>query len=899
MSLEKGQKLGPYEIQASAGAGGMGEVYKATDTRLGRTVAIKVLPPQSALNADSRARFEREARTISSLNHPNICTLHDIGHENGVDFLVMELLEGESLADRLSHGKLDTVKVLEIASQIAGALEAAHRKGVVHRDLKPGNIFLTKEGAKLLDFGLAKLQAEAVTGLNDETRTTPVTGAGAIVGTLQYMSPEQLEAKEADTRSDIFSLGAVLYEMVIGQRAFTGTSRASLIGSIMKDEPRSITEIQPTSPPALDRLIRKCLAKDPDDRWQSAKDLKDELDWVASSGSQGGISIPVVSKRRARMRLSWIVTALALCAVVMMGIYLINQKHDQPKSVRFTIPQIPGTVSMEWPTFSPDGSMIAFVGYRLVGGTANLGARPAATEPYVLPGTEGVFHHFWSPDSKYLAFFANAQLKRVAPTGGLVQVICDSYGEDGTWNEDGLILFDARGSGISGVSASGGTPREYTVLDSARGEVSHGWPCFMPDGVHFLFMALDSSQWVAFSKANWKLTLKIGSITSPLSEPLLETESRVEYCYPGYLLYIRGNTLVAHPFDTKDLKLAGDPLPLASGLTGVFEDGGGSAASNNGHLAFIKNGLRGGKQQGYLTRVNRKGNPIDTIGELAIYGDPTYSPDNRKVAYSSYREPWQSFDITIYDLSTGAEASITKDQRNDALPVWSPDGSTIAYSAQSIFYHVYFQNLSNIGDTSRLSFPDTLTAAAVQWTPDDYILLQEAVTTDIMKLPRAWLCPAAHPDSSQSLLVGPQRRVACGLSPDSRYLLEVAYVGSYREVYVVDLNDNKSRRRVSDPDGDYARWRSDGREIYYLCGSDLMAVSVDYVPRFALGKPKRLFPLEVRPRWKDESASYTYFGYDATSDGQEFVIIKAATHETTPAACEVILNWSAELEGSK
>ncbi len=405
MSLEQGYKLGSYEIDAPAGTGGMGEVYKATDTRLGRTVALKVLPPQSAMNEDARARFEREAKTISSLNHPNICTLHDIGHENGVYFLVMELLEGESLADRLVKGKLDITKVLEIGSQVAGALEAAHRKGVVHRDLKPGNIFLTKDGAKLLDFGLAKLHSGAVVGMNEETQTTPVTGAGAIVGTLQYMSPEQLEAKEADPRSDIFSFGAVLYEMATGSRAFTGTSRASLIGSIMKDEPRSITDLQPTSPPALDRLIRKCLAKDPDDRWQSAADLKDELEWIASAGSQAGIPAPVASKRRRGVTVAWSVASLCVLIALILGGRALKEDDRTAGTVRFTIPKPPGILRMNMPLISPDGKSLAFTGYDSAGGS-QIWVRPLDSPvAFPLPGTSDALRPFWSPDSKYPGLF--------------------------------------------------------------------------------------------------------------------------------------------------------------------------------------------------------------------------------------------------------------------------------------------------------------------------------------------------------------------------------------------------------------------------------------------------------------------------------------------------------------
>ncbi len=898
MSLEKGHKLGPYEIEATVGAGGMGEVYRARDSRLGRAVAIKVLPRRMALDSDARARFEREAKTISSLNHPNICTLYDVGHENGIDFLVMECLEGESLADRLTKGKLDTAFALSSASRIASALEVAHRKGIIHRDLKPGNIYLTKDGAKLLDFGLAKLHAEAVTGMNDRTETTPVTGAGAIVGTLQYMSPEQLEGREADPRSDIFSFGATLYEMVTGRRAFSGTSKASLIGSIMKDEPRSITEFQPTSPPALDRLIKKCLAKDPDDRWQSAKDLKDELDWIASVGTQAGIPATVSSKRRFRVKLTWAATLIVLFTVGPLSIVLFRQEEASPRTVRFKIPRPAGAASMEWPSFSPDGSMIAFVGTDS-SGVRRIWVRDlAASEPYVLSGTEGVFHPIWSPDSKYLAFFTGSRLKKVACAGGPVQVICETSGEDGTWNEEDLILFDAFGPGISGVSAADGTPRRYLMPDPAVGEAIMGFPWFLPDGEHFLYASIDSAEWAAFTGGERKATIKVASTTSPAVRTILKANSRAEYCAPGFLLYVKNSTLLAHPFDAEKLQLRGDPIPLAFGVWSPSKIDVEFSASNSGGLALATGGLTGGVHPGYLVRVSRSGQVIDTIGGRGVYGDASFSPEDTSVAYSSFPSAAKSYDITVYNLRSKSEMSITRDDFNDVLPVWSPDGQSIAYGYQSgLQLHVRRQKLADAGRSERVSFTDSLTVAPVQWTEKSGLLLQEAVTTDLTRTPRAWLCSGDRQEEARLLLDGPLRETVYGLSPDGRYLLEVLHSERVREVYLLDLDNNRARIRVAPDDGDYPRWRRDGREIYYVRSGDLMAVPVSFEPVLSLGPPERLFTLEVHPRWKDAGGDFMYFGYDATTDGREFLVVKAAAVDASSAECEVILNWPAALAG--
>jgi hypothetical protein len=497
MSLACGTRLGPYEIVSPLGAGGMGEVYRARDTRLGREVAIKVLSGILSDRPEMRERLDREARALSSLSHPNICVLHDVGHENGTDYVVMELLEGNTLADRLVRGPIPLPQLLEIAKQVADALDRAHRAGIVHRDLKPSNIMLTKAGAKLLDFGLAKAPtaAAAHAALATMTHSKPLTAEGTIVGTFQYMSPEQVEGSDADARSDIFAFGAVLYEMATGKRAFDGRTQASVIAAVLASDPKPISELQPMSPPALDRLLRTCLAKDPDERFQSAHDLKLQLQWIVEGGSQAGVPVPVAIRRRSRERIAWIAAAVLLAGAVALGLaywratsapaqlwhsYLLPpEKH--------TFAAGPGLGGGQ-AAISPDGRMVA---YLLTGPDGQLLWLQSLDSPKAvpLPGTDGASYPFWSPDSRSIGFFAGAKLKRVDARGGPVQTICPAAdGRGGSWNSEGTIVFAPGPSNpLSVVSADGGTPRPITKLDAARNDTSHRWPWFLPDGHHFLY----------------------------------------------------------------------------------------------------------------------------------------------------------------------------------------------------------------------------------------------------------------------------------------------------------------------------------------------------------------------------------------------------------------------------
>ncbi|HEV2113141.1 MAG TPA: protein kinase, partial [Terriglobales bacterium] len=500
MSLAAGSKLGPYEIVSALGAGGMGEVYRARDTRLGRDVAIKVLPEQLSGNPGFQERFEREAKAISSLNHPNICTLYDVGRSGGTEYLVLELVEGESLAERLTRGPLPVEQAMAYGIQIAEALEAAHKKGVLHRDLKPGNIMVTKSGLKLLDFGLAKpmavanMASSAMNAMTASQESKPLTAEGTIVGTFQYISPEQLEGHEADARSDIFALGCVLYEMAAGRRAFSGKTQASIVASILASEPPAISSVQPLTPPAFERTVKLCLAKDPEERWQTAHDVKLQLKWVSEGGSQAGVAAPVVAQRKVKQRVAWMAAAgaLALATGFAAAFFLQSGNRGQalqasllpPKDLHFEPTEI---------ALAPDGSRMTFVA-TAKDGNGSLWVRPLdSLVAQQLAGTDGAHYPFWSPDGKTIGFFAGGKLKKIDASGGPVVALADAEsGRGGTWNREGTIIFSpkASGDGLYEVSSAGGVVTEIQQLDKGRGEDEFRWPFFMPDGRHYAFYGL-------------------------------------------------------------------------------------------------------------------------------------------------------------------------------------------------------------------------------------------------------------------------------------------------------------------------------------------------------------------------------------------------------------------------
>jgi predicted Ser/Thr protein kinase len=558
MALAAGDRLGPYEIISPLGAGGMGEVYRARDTRLDRIVAIKVLAAELANDPQFRNRFDREARTISQLDHPHICALYDVGERDGTSFLVMQYLEGETLETRLKIGALRLDHALQYSIQIAEALDKAHRAGIVHRDLKPGNIMLTKAGAKLLDFGLAKATgpAGARAGLSMLPTTPPgLTAQGTILGTFQYMAPEQLEAQEADTRTDIFAFGAVVYEMVTGTKAFEGKSHASLIGAILKDQPRALFNLQPLAPPALDRIVETCLAKSPDDRWQTARDLLRELKWLAE-GAAEGTNGAITSTARSRERAVWVlgaVAVLAIAALVALATLYFRRTVPEPVVTRLDVVTPPTSEAFSF-ALSPDGRRLAFVANGDKG--SQLWLRPLdQVRAQPLAGTEGAIYPFWAPDGRAIGFFADGKLKRIDFTGGALQVLADApYPRGGTWNADGVIVFGPSGAdALLRVAATGGTTAPVTRL--APGQGSHRWPQFLPDGRRFVFlMATGQPQTQG---------VYLGSLDGGEPIRVMPAETAAVYAAPGYLLLVSQGVLAAYPFDAARATVANEPMPVA------------------------------------------------------------------------------------------------------------------------------------------------------------------------------------------------------------------------------------------------------------------------------------------------------------------------------------------------
>jgi hypothetical protein len=590
----------------------MGEVYKAQDTRLDRTVAVKVLHSHMVDNEELRQRFDREAKTISSLNHPNICALYDIGHENGTDYLVMEYLEGETLGERLAREKLSTEELLAFGLQITDALDKAHRGGVIHRDLKPGNIMLTKNGPKLLDFGLAKVATTTIdpnsSGLTsmptEQLASQPLTERGTILGTFQYMSPEQLEGQEADARSDIFSLGAVLYEMTTGKRAFEGKSQASLIAAILEREPAPITSIEPMVPPALDHLVRACLAKDPDERVQTVHDVHLQLRWIKEGGSAVGVPAPVKASRKRSNRIAWTLVAVLAVVSAFLAFTVITAERPQHRTVKAEL--LPpggstfGLMGTTMMALSPDGTRLAFVtqeSEELILWVRPLGS--AAAQP--LRGTEGASFPFWSPDSRFIGFFADGKLRKIDVSGGAPITVCAAaQGRGGSWSTNNEIVFaPGRGSGLSRVPASGGEPTSAVERDSTRGEGSLRWPCFLPDAQHLLYssQAEEDAVWVASLDGSVRKRLVTGSSSAAFAE--------------GHVLYVAENVLVARPFDTERLEFSGDAVSVADGvmLTSGWSRAGFTVSQNN-MLIHVKQGAvvgstlrwydRGGNRQGEI-----------------------------------------------------------------------------------------------------------------------------------------------------------------------------------------------------------------------------------------------------------------------------------------------------------
>lgn len=860
MNIASGQRLGPYEIVSRIGAGGMGEVWKATDTRLGRSVAIKVLPADFARNAELKIRFEREAKTISQLNHPNICTLHDVGQEDGLDYLVMELLEGESLADRLVRGPLSVEQTLQYGIEIASALDRAHRAGITHRDLKPGNIVLTKSGAKLLDFGLAKSSLEPTmrgdSMLSGATQNKPLTQEGTIVGTYQYMSPEQVAGEPVDARSDIFAFGAVLYEMLTGKAAFSGKNRTSIIAAIISGEPQPVSVTQPLTPPVLERVIRTCLAKDPDDRWQTVHDVGLELAWIAQGGSQVGVAAPIAHRRRTRERLSWSVAILAVIAAIALGAAYVRLLRTPVPVVRTSIISPPGAAmnlvgeNCGSLTISPDGRYVTFAA-KDDKGNQSLWLRPLGElSATPIAGSENGTFPFWSPDSRFLAFFAGGKLKKADLTGAPALAICDvqTNPRSGSWNRDGTIIFSASARGaISRVSAAGGTPAAVTTIDERASETTHRWASFLPDGRHFIYMVGTHSAGTR-SETN---SIYAGSLDSPEKKLLLRGRSNAVYA-AGHLLYVRDRILVAQPFDPKKLQLTGDPIPLVQGVQyetvffrALF------CVSDSGVLVYQRGSAEAGVP---LSFYDRSGKLIETVAEPASYRRVTLSPDGKQLAESIEDPASGTIAIWLYDLGRRVRTRFSFGTTDQGSAVWSPDGSRIVYNsvpeggAAKGVPNLYVKDVSGSGNEVPLVVDANL-KQPTSWSHDGRFIAYDS--TDFKGKTRGdiWIVPMFGDRKPFPFRNNPAEESAAAFSPDGRWIAYESNESGRYEVYVVPFPSGVGKWQVSTNGGggfnggSRTHWRNDGRELtYFAFDQKIVAAPIEVKGNgVSIGTPAPLF----------------------------------------------------------
>ena len=884
MALTAGTKLGPYEIQSPLGAGGMGEVYRARDTRLDRTVAVKVLPTHLCENPEFKQRFVREARAISSLNHPHICHLYDIGSHDSTDFLVMEFLDGETLADRLRKGAMPLAELLKMGMQIAEALETAHRAGIVHRDLKPGNIMVTKSGAKLMDFGLAKPTLAASGGasapllsaartMSNASTMNPLTTAGSIVGTIHYMSPEQIEGKDADARSDIFAFGAVLYEMATGKRAFEGKHQISVASAILEKDPEAISKIKPLSPASLDYLVATCLAKDREERFQTAHDLRLQLRGISLTSS-----LQIAPTERSGSLKIWLaLTGIALLVIGAAIGHFFNPGASTTSPVRSYIPPPPGTtfplsgLEIGPVVVSPDGKTLAFTAVDEQGVNKLWLRSLNAQQAIVLDGTEDAAKPFWSFDGQYLAFAADGKLKKISIAGGTPQILADGVASEsggGTWNADGTILFCKERSGaIYRVNAAGGEVSPATKLKAAEG--SHDEPYFLPDGKHFLY---------SVSRSNAPFEIRVGELDKPDQDGFAVVAGQMPEFASDRLLFSREGHIMAQRFDSRRWKVSGDPQTL--GNARYF------SVSRNGMLAYHESSA-----ESELKVFDRSGNAIATPGSRALYDWPRFSPDGKSVAVTVTDPKSGMVDLWVYPVMGGPPARVTFGP-NDCCPTWSPDGKELAYLVLDSNWHGKWsirrrpldgshpEQVLYTNDADEFGLP-------IDWSRDGKYLSMHLST--MQEFFSNWALPLAggaafRPPATAGLTASEYEGK---FAPDGRWLTFFSYETGRPEVYVVPFPGAGSKSQISTTGGWLPRFG--GKELFYVTmGNRLMAAQIHTQPTFGVDSIHPMFQLDF-PNPPDRTSPL----YDVSADGQRFAVLTGDRTKTTTIT--LLTNWPAEL----
>lgn len=912
MILSAGTRFGPYEVVAALGAGGMGEVYKALDTRLDRVVAIKVLSGALAGGPKFRERFEREARAISQLDHPHICTLYDVGEERGTSYLVMQYLEGQTLAERLARAAqsftqgMPLDEALTLAAQIADALDEAHRHGITHRDLKPANVMVTRNGAKLLDFGLAKAAAlPGVTSNSTAPPTSPptLTVQGAIMGTFQYMAPEQLEGRNADARADIFAFGAVLYEMVTGRKAFEARSHASLITAVMSTQPPPIATHQPFAPPSLQRIIKKCLAKDPEERWQSARDLKDELMWVRDNDSSIATThSPTKDNTNSvlpgRARLAWIAAALCLLSTI-VALMIGRAGYLQPRlpiaPAYLSSILLPGDfmgvamTAAEALAVAPDGKHIVFVG-AAKDRRRRLFLRPIdGLKLQPLLGTEDAGAPFWSPDSRFVGFLAQGKLKRVDISGGIPVILADATDASGfatgSWGPDDTILFTPKQGPLYRISASGGVATPVTTLDAM--EAAHAYPIFLPGGVHFVYLAVRTSSGVPSG------TLYIASVNSQEKRPLLQVNSNVKYAL-GYLLFLRNRTLMAQPFDADRLQLNGEAAPIAEQIEtgfGLFQSGAFSV-SDNGLLVY-----RAGTDEvrSQLQWLDRSGKPMSTVGEPLDQMSLQLSMDGKRAAVSALDTARNTRDLWTYEIARGLRTRFTFDAADEIHALWSSVGDQIIFNSRRTGRLDLFQKpFSGTGVEKPLYSDGLNNLYPTSLSADGRFLLYYNGNATSRTGNDIWALPLSGDPKPQIVVQTEFNDTNGQFSPDGRWVAYQSNESGRMEVYVVAFPGSGGKRQVSNGGGGLPRWNHDGREIFYLDPEGkLKAATVNGLGQvFEIGTIHTLFEMRSRLTAFGGAGGYSY---DVAPGGRQFLI--NTVHESASTApFTLVVNWTAGLK---
>ena len=892
MPLTPGTRLGPYEIVAPLGAGGMGEVYRARDSRLGREVAVKVLPQHLTAHPEPRARCEREARSVSSLNHPHICTLHDVGREGDTDYLVMELVDGETLAQRLLKGPIPAPDVLRFGAQIADALDRAHRAGVVHRDLKPGNVMLTRSGAKLMDFGLARttgLAGAGSQGMSHSAMTTSPTVAqaltteGSIVGTFQYMSPEQLEGGEADARSDLWALGCVLYEMATGRRAFDGRSQASLITAIMGSDPAPLSLIAPMSPPALERVVNACLAKDPADRIQSAHDVKLQLGWISepasTSGVASGVHAPAAKPLRTSSRERWslAVGLLGLMVAAVAGGVLLARRSP------VVVTEVPAPSDLQlsgyWSAaaISPDGSMVAGVATRRSDAQLLWLWHLDSATPVAMPGTEGAFFVSWSPDGRSIGY-ASMSAKgvfRVAASGGSPTKLAElSDGRGLSWGRKNVIVYAPAPSGpLMKVSASGGTPEPATALDASRGEAGHRFPSFLPDGEHFLFVVMPPGP--------HGFTIRVGSLGSTRSQPLMTAESGASYVAPGYLVFVQNGKLTAQRFDAGGMKLVGerftlDDAPIVSDMDAETV----GSASRDGRLLYLVSRPADARLE-WLDRTGA------SRGVIALpegdWAPQSISPDQTSALATRDGDLWR------VDLQRAVPARLMRGVNPTESAVWSPDGQRVAATDREAGHEVIrLLNAGGSGAADSVTTVPALFTEAMSWAPDGQTLLisvlgRLAHGADVSGSWDLWTVPLDGGPAKPYLATPAFERLG-KLSPDGRWAACVSRFEGKIDLFIdsYPVPGHRVQLFTGEPQRDIrVMWGRQGRELLYSnIANELVSVPLTVSgAELRAGEPAPVFKIP------DD------VGAMRTRDGERFLVMRQNQASPGPSL-RLVQNWT-------